>query len=748
MKKLLFLILAAGLVCSAQTPVFSRTETFTAAAAGTTITNIGGRALYYRLYWYPIGAPGSCTVAVDSSTDGSSWSAGNVIAGQTCTTPGSVTLSTAAVYNYVRINVTALSANKSVTVTVAAYETVPTGATGTPVLNCSVFPGADAGAKITACIAALPATGGVADARGLAGSQTISSQIAIPSDVEVLLGAGTYDFTGTGSAFKGTSVTACILRGLGVDATVIQAHSTGTQKGDLVQFLTTTNCVLSDITLNANGNATNSLTTQNDTGSVIQNVKLVHDSLANTTAAACVLAGHNYAWSIRGSDYLDAFNVEISGGCLDGIFEEAQTAYSAIAGGSFSHINTHDSFLNCIDITATGAAFPISAQKWSDVRASTCGTRNVGADDEFGINIFSASSGPIQDNSFVNLDINGNKMSGLRLKGLVQRNNFNGVASQSNGAGVGGGDAVKIEDGGGTDYVTNNSIHGTAILTGANKAVSSTANSSNNLLDLNVAGGATAVGIKDVLLSVAANGKYGIGTSAPSFNVDIAGTPSSLGGSTAHLFLEDSRSQAADQGGAVAFGFVYTGTSVAEAAYIAGRKENGTDGQYGSYLAFATRTNGGSTTEALRINSAGLFSKANRLTTVESGIAVAAWNDSATAQTANIAANDFSPAISSAVAARYRATCYVAVTQQATTSSTVPFCNLICTDPTDSVAKTVQVTPAIQGVAVNPTTGVGVSGSGMCDAKVGTAIQWSTTGYASVGATAMAYKIYIVLEQM
>lgn len=127
MRKLLLSLLLA-VSAWAQIPVVSRTETFTAAAAGTTFTNIGGRALYYRINYFPIGAPAACTVAVDTSLDGSSWSAGNAIAGQTCTSPGTFTTTTQAVYNYVRVNVTALSANKSVTVNISGYETSPTAA--------------------------------------------------------------------------------------------------------------------------------------------------------------------------------------------------------------------------------------------------------------------------------------------------------------------------------------------------------------------------------------------------------------------------------------------------------------------------------------------------------------------------------------------------------------------------------------------------------------------------------------------
>ncbi|MGH9577301.1 MAG: hypothetical protein ACRD3R_07670, partial [Terriglobales bacterium] len=59
---------------------------------------------------------------------------------------------------------------------------------------CDQFAGADAGAKIAACMADLPAGGGTADARGLEGAQTISTDIFSPvtKPVHLVLGAATY----------------------------------------------------------------------------------------------------------------------------------------------------------------------------------------------------------------------------------------------------------------------------------------------------------------------------------------------------------------------------------------------------------------------------------------------------------------------------------------------------------------------------------------------------------------------------
>ena len=70
--------------------------------------------------------------------------------------------------------------------------------------NCSV--GDDAGEKIVAAMADLPSTGGVVDARGIEGAQTITATITVNKPVQILLGYAQYttsvtrafDFTRSG----------------------------------------------------------------------------------------------------------------------------------------------------------------------------------------------------------------------------------------------------------------------------------------------------------------------------------------------------------------------------------------------------------------------------------------------------------------------------------------------------------------------------------------------------------------------
>lgn len=113
-----------------------------------------------------------------------------------------------------------------------------------------------------------------------------------------------------------------------------------------------------------------------------------------------------------------------------------------------------------------------------------------------------------------------------------------------------------------------------------------------------------------------------------------------------------------------------------------------------------------------------------------------------TGNTANIAAVDI-VASGSVTAGRYRVCGYAAITTAASVSSTLPFFNMVCTDPTDSVAKTI----VLSAINIGNTTGTASSGCGICDAKVSTAIRYSTSGYVS-SAAGMAYKTYVTCEAL
>jgi hypothetical protein len=104
---------------------------------------------------------------------------------------------------------------------------------------------------------------------------------------------------------------------------------------------------------------------------------------------------------------------------------------------------------------------------------------------------------------------------------------------------------------------------------------------------------------KMVILS---SGNVGIGTSSPNGPLDISGP---LYGGLYTLSLYDSAAVAANIGGGIYFGGNYTGTTKTGWAGILGRKDNATDGEYGGYMAFYTRTHGVAPAERMRISSAG-----------------------------------------------------------------------------------------------------------------------------------------------
>lgn len=141
----------------------------------------------------------------------------------------------------------------------------------------------------------------------------------------------------------------------------------------------------------------------------------------------------------------------------------------------------------------------------------------------------------------------------------------------------------------------------------------------------------------------------------------------------------------------------------------------------------------------------------NNVATVENGVPASIVSASSPANAGDISAQQM---VASAAAGRYRLSGVATVTQQASSSATLPRISMIYTDAVDSVQKTIQIAPAflIAGGLGNPTTGNGTTGVGIMNVKAGTAISYNTGGtggaYASVGTTAMQYDLYLVLEAM
>ena len=109
------------------------------------------------------------------------------------------------------------------------------------------------------------------------------------------------------------------------------------------------------------------------------------------------------------------------------------------------------------------------------------------------------------------------------------------------------------------------------------------------------------------------NAKYGSGSNV-SLGTISSGAIDSLTssadipqGSTANLYLVDTRSLAANTGGSIVFSSYYQGTTAVDGgSYIKGYKENATSGDYGYGLKFGVRENGQGTTDPVfTLNSSG-----------------------------------------------------------------------------------------------------------------------------------------------
>ena len=180
-------------------------QNFTAVLAGPTINNVGTAIAYHQLTWTVVGTASVCTVALDTSADGITWSAGGAITGQTCTSNGTSTVANV-IANYVRINVTALTvtAGSRVNVVWYGYVNIPSAggnvtgtftagntwyasaahtiSPGTIVLDMAGIAGADLGAKMNNCITQL-AGAGTCKGDNLTGSLTLSTAVTTAAAV-------------------------------------------------------------------------------------------------------------------------------------------------------------------------------------------------------------------------------------------------------------------------------------------------------------------------------------------------------------------------------------------------------------------------------------------------------------------------------------------------------------------------------------------------------------------------------------
>ena len=113
-----------------------------------------------------------------------------------------------------------------------------------------------------------------------------------------------------------------------------------------------------------------------------------------------------------------------------------------------------------------------------------------------------------------------------------------------------------------------------------------------------------------------------------------------------------------------------------------------------------------------------------------------------TGQTANISSTNIIASLTAT--GMYQVAAYLAVTQAATTSSTLPALTIGYTDGNSSVGQSGTVTANNTG---NTTTTV-VTGVATVYAASGTALTYSTTGFATSGATGMQYSLHIRVSSL
>jgi len=128
---------------------------------------------------------------------------------------------------------------------------------------------------------------------------------------------------------------------------------------------------------------------------------------------------------------------------------------------------------------------------------------------------------------------------------------------------------------------------------------------------------------------------------------------------------------------------------------------------------------------------------------INSGAPTRVATAAATAQTANISATTVYT-VPANVTATYRVVCYV-VLSSAGTTSTLPACNVVYTDNDTSTVETIALTATSAANTVGTVGAVATTAVPGFQAKPGTNIQYSTSGYASTG-SAMAYAIHVKVE--
>lgn len=209
-----------------------RTFFTSAVAADASIPQAGTAIGFHKLSWTTSGTITTCTVALDTSSDGVSWNAGAAIAGQTCTSPGTSTVATVSA-NFIRINVTVISGGGLVYATWSGFVSNPATGAGTGACTNQVVTAVNAGLPTCSTVVTTMIGTLASGANGLAASATTDTTNATN------IGSGTLNqarlpATSTQTIASGTSALGTSLITSAACATVVTTSATGAATTDAI----------------------------------------------------------------------------------------------------------------------------------------------------------------------------------------------------------------------------------------------------------------------------------------------------------------------------------------------------------------------------------------------------------------------------------------------------------------------------------------------------------------------------------
>src|SRR6185369_834529 len=284
---------------------------------------------------------------------------------------------------------------------------------------CSRYVGANAGAKIAACIAALPSTGGVADATGIQGTQTIAQNVfsGVTKPVDLILCGATYT----------VSVTQSISA-----ASKIRIHDCGDKTATLTftgsaTGITFTNS--SDIEIDHLKFTGGRTQTSCDTSNRIQ----IHDN--DMSGAATLSGGHLASIELESCSDVVIERNYIHGNGIVGT--PTQGAYDIVSGETTLNVTTNIRVLNNT-IGGSGSTTPISVSLYNcnycEVSGNDIDQNNqmhtTGACTNcsgYAINVYAFSS----PGSFTNAVVTRNRITNTAGTGIYLQGTYRSVAANN-----------------------------------------------------------------------------------------------------------------------------------------------------------------------------------------------------------------------------------------------------------------------------------------------------------------------------